>query len=536
MSTGSPRTSRIRFLDRSRAPIERPREWTPALIELLVPREEASRVHLSLQGRALEVYWKVVEGEERAFADWERAGAGRHRLVLRTGASVEAEAVEIAPEKITPAAFEQLLADLETRLPASVALGLQATGGLAGVELAQPEDVTLAGELQRLRRAVRGSPGPGLTRILEAIAPDPHRMLRPTGTWVARRRARRILGPGLVRSLWRADNLAPDGLPGAVLDARVEHSVDVYENRLVAAYAETVAARLRALSRLTTRPELAGEAAAMLAEVERARSRAAFLEQVGPLRHPPKRVTMVLLKRPPYRAALEGYRALLQSSLVRLHDERLESPLQNLPALYELWGTLLVVEALLEAARRTGYRIVAQDLIRRLPIGLCVDVLPAGRPLAELAHEDGVRVRLHSQRSYLRSRDAALHSISFPQRPDVALEVCDAEGGQRVFILDPKYKLDGEERGQLSDLSDLSGPSGRPKKVDIDKMHAYRDAIRGPNGQRTVAYAAILYPGPDVAYATGLEALRAIPSDAAPLRAALVQRIEEWIRPAPTPD
>ena len=52
---------------------------------------------------------------------------------------------------------------------------------------------------------------------------------------------------------------------------------------------------------------------------------------------------------------------------------------------------------------------------------------------------------------------------------------------------------------------------GKPKKTDIDKMHAYRDAIRGEDGIRVVRYAAILYPGPEVSYSEGLEALRAYP-------------------------
>jgi PD-(D/E)XK nuclease superfamily len=43
------------------------------------------------------------------------------------------------------------------------------------------------------------------------------------------------------------------------------------------------------------------------------------------------------------------------------------------------------------------------------------------------------------------------------------------------------------------------------KKVDIDKMHAYRDAIRDQSGTRVVRYAATLYPGPELHYAEGLE-------------------------------
>jgi PD-(D/E)XK nuclease superfamily protein len=76
----------------------------------------------------------------------------------------------------------------------------------------------------------------------------------------------------------------------------------------------------------------------------------------------------------------------------------------------------------------------------------------------------------------------------------------------------------------------LEGESadGRPKKADIDKMHAYRDAIRGEYAIRVVRYAAILYPGPKERYAEGLEALRAYPG----LEHDLDKRIGEVLRRA----
>jgi hypothetical protein len=60
--------------------------------------------------------------------------------------------------------------------------------------------------------------------------------------------------------------------------------------------------------------------------------------------------------------------------------------------------------------------------------------------------------------------------------------------------LRPKYKLQSEEAGEPGD--------GKPKKIDIDTMHAYRDAIRTLTEQRVVSYAAILYRDPRCASAT----------------------------------
>jgi predicted component of viral defense system (DUF524 family) len=98
-----------------------------------------------------------------------------------------------------------------------------------------------------------------------------------------------------------------------------------------------------------------------------------------------------------------------------------------------------------------------------------------------------------------------LHSISYEQRPDVAVEVCQPDQPVRIYLFDPKYKLDSE-------TPEESFISSKPLKVDIDKMHAYRDAIRDEEDRRVVQYAAILYPGPLVSYARGIAALSAVPT------------------------
>ena len=58
----------------------------------------------------------------------------------------------------------------------------------------------------------------------------------------------------------------------------------------------------------------------------------------------------------------------------------------------------------------------------------------------------------------------------------------------------------------------------------------WRDAIRDSEGNHMVQYAAILYPGPPLAYHEGIEALPAYPGSA-PL---LEQRLREILRSALT--
>ena len=103
-------------------------------------------------------------------------------------------------------------------------------------------------------------------------------------------------------------------------------------------------------------------------------------------------------------------------------------------------------------------------------------------------------------------------SISFLQEPDIAIEMQMPDESLRTFLFDPKYKLDSDDAGGGEPAD------GKPKKVDIDKMHAYRDSIRRSDGSCAVEYAAILYPSTTISYSPGLEALEAYPGRARMLR------------------
>lgn len=69
-----------------------------------------------------------------------------------------------------------------------------------------------------------------------------------------------------------------------------------------------------------------------------------------------------------------------------------------------------------------------------------------------------------------------------------------------VLLFDPKYKLVADDEG-----------SGTPVKGDVDKMHAYRDAIRGRDNAHVVRFAATIYPGQSVWYGHDAAALGAQP-------------------------
>jgi PD-(D/E)XK nuclease superfamily len=172
-------------------------------------------------------------------------------------------------------------------------------------------------------------------------------------------------------------------------------------------------------------------------------------------------------------------------------------------------GTLQIIKALADVAIELGYA-VSEDLFRRDRSGLFLRVLRNGKP-ALVLHDasTGATVKLIPQRTYS-PRSGALSSASYPQTPDIAVEIDEPGQPVRVVIFDPKYKLDSEEiEGEIND--------GRPKKVDIDKMHAYRDAIRDLRHKRAVEYAAIIYPGATTEeFGAGLQAISARPSSGVP--------------------
>lgn len=67
-------------------------------------------------------------------------------------------------------AFIWMLSDLDTRLPASIAVGLQRAGALTGLRFLPPGQSTLAQEMTRLRRAIKGSQGRiGLAQVLRDL-------------------------------------------------------------------------------------------------------------------------------------------------------------------------------------------------------------------------------------------------------------------------------------------------------------------------------------------------------------------------------
>ena len=508
-----PATSpKFQFVDASGGPIDVPREWEPSTLEVGVTPAEWPGTQLKLQGEPFSSAKATPSWRNTVSIEWPRSGPGNYLIELIAPSGSASTSFTIRSEKLSRIALARTIDALESGLPTSIAVGLQRLGGLQGIRLLPPRESTLAQEILRLRRAVRGtSRRPGLAQTLRIISRDPYRIFRSDDVWMRADRVRRPQPARLALAVAAAGNVSEDRTLRRLIDRRVEHTADVYENRLLKTFVEEVASRLRRLlAEVADREVELTQLTELYAELRGAERAATFLTEVSTPRDLPVVLTMVLLNRQEYRAVLDGLVEFRRSVAVYLEDAALDAPLQNLPYLYQRWCLLEVIDTVTRLAGERGYRVVEECLSRRRQGSLFIDVLPTGAPLVRYRHdESGTEITLTHERRF--NGHGSLRSVSFPQIPDIVLEVRRWDSAPRLFVFDPKYKLDSEGH-------DEEGLDGRPQKSDIDKMHAYRDAIRGDGGGQAIEYAAILYPGPSKHFGDNVAALQAVGGQEAKLR------------------
>ena len=215
-----------------------------------------------------------------------------------------------------------------------------------------------------------------------------------------------------------------------MIDERAEHTFDVPENRLLKLFATELLARIRRLRAVAGAGQIE-ELGRLETELAVAVARAPFLREVELSAQPLNRQTMVLTREPRYRAMLDRYLEYHRSVWATIAEPALDTPLENVPFLYELWGTLLVIDAVVEEAVEAGYRVVHQRVARRAPGALFVEVVPSGRSLVELRDgETGDRIIVTAQRSFGASGE--YRSVSLTQKPDVTVDIRRPWWGVRV--------------------------------------------------------------------------------------------------------
>lgn len=513
----SPSTEPLwRFLDSGGEPINVPREWTPAFIEVSAEPDQIEAVTVEIQGRPCDLAVRKFQGKYVVVAPWNLSAAGLYLVEVEFRDTSDRREVFVGPSKITRDDLQEMVTDIETHLAPTIALSLQQMGSLGGLQITPPGQSTFEAEVNRVKVAVNGDTnGPGLVSCLRDISVNPHRMLQTHEPWVKAERARRPSPARLAAAIATPGNLSDDQLPIMVADRRVEHTYDVYENRLLKFYVTRLTRRIRRLQRLQGRYQLAAahvseELRELGNSLRNEQAAASFLSSVTLPRNGPAQLTMVLLQRPEYRAMLESYRRFQRHVTVTIDDSLLRAPLRSVPDLYETWGTMKVSQTLLAVACEQGFTVEVERFVRRQDDGL--RLVTRGFEVKLLRASDGTRVHLKDQAHYGNSK-SGLHSITYAQRPDIAIEVTRGSMPTDVYLFDPKYKLSvvGVSADEHEDADEVV--LGGPKKVDIDKMHSYRDAIRRPDGSHAVRYAAILYPGETRPFATGeIEAIGCRPS------------------------
>lgn len=496
-------TSKLQFINKSGKIFTELSELEIGFIEIILPESEWKQVKLWRHDRELIVYSKKFKDRYKIVANWPQSDPGYYKLNLKyRGQIIEEKTIIIWPDKIDRDAFALMLADLEAKLPFSIANQLPQTGPLAGVKLIPPGENNSTQEISRLRLVINGSKQrSGLVNILDNLANRPYQILKNSQIWVRREKACNPCSSKLIKAFIKPNNLNDRAAPIQLLDRVVEPSFDNYENQFIKMFFRLVLRRIKHIYAILEadkkQPELCNEVKELLDKLKKARKRANFLDRVSQVDRIPDRVTNVFSGRSHYGTALEIYLEFIQNRSITLESSELDTPFKKIPELYQIWGTLQIINSLIKVAKQKGYHLEKEQLIIRDGGGLKVCLLPKGKTEIVLIHpKNKIKVSLFYEKTYTKN-SKQLKVTSYNKRPDVAIEIESPNNNPQVYIFDPKYKLNKNY--------------DRPKTEDIDKMHTYRDAIRDEEGKFAVKYAAILYPGSHQSYSQELEALPANP-------------------------
>lgn len=500
----------FRFLSTDGTSLAQPLEWTPCFVEAcgLDKWEDCS---LFLQGEPLELCKTRKHGTMGIYAEIPRCGAGRYQLELKHDSTTLYNiSFIITPRKLGEETFYRLLDEVQFELPYGIAFSLQKLGGLAGITIEPWQESIKERELILLQRALYGSVTgkPGLLRLLSELSRNPLRKLENEEPWVKIYAVRRPSAVGLVHALCRPGNVVSH-LPLTLPDRRAKTSLDTYENQVVLFLHDLVRKRLYRLARFKWpgTGKYIQTIEKMIRQLAEARNNAYFLNEVSPLATVPSHVSMVQMKTPAYQASLVILLELLRTLSIRLDHPAMEHPLESVPTLYQYWGTLLLIQALLQIGEQHNLVVTKQSLVRRDPSGLVFTVFPKGKAaLSLMHHHSGAVIHLYPEKNFgNETKETDYFSLSYQKRPDICIELQKPGSTPRLLLFDPKYKLLSE---------DINRPGeGDPLRIDIDKMHTYRDAIRCKDNSRPVAFAGIMYPGHTKEFSQGLAALGCLPGN-----------------------
>jgi predicted component of viral defense system (DUF524 family) len=280
-------------------------------------------------------------------------------------------------------------------------------------------------------------------------------------------------------------------MPERVNEGQVEVTFDTSENRFIKSFlrgAGAIISRMREVVLKADRSDAFSrrmlEQCDELENQLRPINRDMFWRQIGTMTKLPSSST-VIQRRRGYRDVFRHFLRLRLSSKVILLRDLIRDLLEakDVAQLYELWSFFRVsraIEAVIGRPAKIG-KPRTDDLAVSLPWEF------------EIEWPQGVRLTFNPR--FSRKDEGRRFAYSLPLRPDMALEI-ESGPNAGLHLFDAKFKVDrleetlSEAEADDEALEDIRDERrGKFKRVDLYKMHTYRDSIRAA---RSVW---VLYPG-----------------------------------------
>ncbi len=176
-------------------------------------------------------------------------------------------------------------------------------------------------------------------------------------------------------------------------------------------------------------------------------------------------------------------------------SDHLALSILDLPTLYEYWVIIQIV-GLLSKNKEDGWNI-KQDIFQKNELGYLFKLKHGDCNLFELSNnEKHISISLFYQKTY----DTYVEGRNL--RPDITLEMHINGKLSKILVLDPKYR------------TNLGSKDSNDPEDAINKMHVYKDAIRGQDFSVEAAYAIYLDKNnPDNYDKIGIGGIRLFPNE-----------------------
>ncbi|MGV3524486.1 MAG: nuclease domain-containing protein [Candidatus Sericytochromatia bacterium] len=451
-----------------------PEAWAPGRLWLRNQPPQLERLSLWRDGQALNLILIQHPVGRRLVAEWPAAEPGFHRVSWHVQSERPATTLIFTGLRHLQATeWLVLIEELHWELPARLLWSFQASRGLVPLRTqtfappASPQ-TSLGVILALWEGGWQGQPGlRDLLKQLERAEPE----LLPQQGFYKLAQVRRW-APGL---LYRD----PRGLSPhrVVWQERIQASLNTPRHQWVAATVRRLSRELKSAQKGLWRmgqAEAAERASRAQRELERLWRRHP-LHQVLPALPEPEREDPVLQR-------CRVFYQVLERGVTPALGGAAWVATQPFALLYQHWCLLQLAHALQHWGQQRG----AQQLY-------LATRLQAGKALLKLRFQSW-QLTVIPEMSY--THQGEWISLSHLQRPDISLQIHQPTQASRLIVCDTKFRR---------------GPEG-PLKSDLDKLHAYRDAIRHADGRAAIERAVLLYPGPERHYHGALSAWSARPA------------------------